>query len=574
MKHSPILDRISQRLRTLYGDAAPKLLRRLEYMHGRYGVGLEPKSRSANWGPNDVVLITYADMLREDGSAPIKTLHRFANRYLKGAFKTIHLLPFYPWSSDDGFSVVDYRAVDPRNGKWRDVEALGSDFKLMFDLVLNHCSARNAWFRDFVTGIAPARDYFLPTDPKLDLSAVVRPRPWPLLTKTSTRNGTVYVWTTFSEDQVDLNWRNPEVLFEFLDILFLYLSKNCSIFRLDAVAFLWKELGTNCIHLPETHEVVKLFRDVLEWVAPEALIITETNVPHEENVSYFGQGDEAHMVYNFSLPPLLLHCLLREDSEILTSWASRLSDPGHGQTYFNFTASHDGIGVRPLQGLLPKEEISWLADAVHKRGGKVSMKRNSDGSESPYELNVTYRSALTDEDDPELSVSRFLCSQAVLLAFRGIPAIYFHSLVGSQNDFRGMEASGQNRSINRKKYEIGELEALLRDTGEDQGLIFRTLIRWLRRRRDRAVFHPDAPMRILDCGRSVFAFERISLDGEERLMAVFNVSSKKLELDTRKLGNPWAQMDTFKDLLSGKTVRSGARRKLKLAPFQALWLSC
>lgn len=572
MQNSAPLERILQRLKRLYGDAAPALFRRFEFMLGRYGVGEDTPQHSAYWGSNDVVLITYADTVRAEGSSSLQVLKRFATRHLKGSVRTIHLLPFYPWSSDDGFSVIDYREVDPRYGSWRDVEALGSEFKLMFDLVLNHCSAGNRWFRDFVTGIAPASGYFLPTDPDLDLSAVVRPRPWPLLTQTATRDGVAHVWTTFSEDQVDLNWRNPDVLFEFLDILFLYLTKGCHILRLDAVAFLWKELGTNCLHLPETHEVVKLFRDVLELVAPDALILTETNVPHAENISYYGDGDEAHMVYNFSLPPLLLHCLLREDSRLLTQWAKSLPELEPGQTFFNFTASHDGIGVRPLQGLVPDAEIEWLATEVRARGGQVSMKRNSDGTESPYELNITYRSALEHARDPDLSIARFLCSQAILLAFKGMPAVYFHSLVGTPNDLNGLREKGENRAINRRKYDWDELDKILKDAEGDQSRIFRIYQGWLRRRMNRAVFHPDAPMRLLDLGPQLFAFERRSTGGEERLMALFNVTSKNCELDVSQLGECWSGLKGCRDLLSGKKIRFGVRRRLKVKPFQAFWL--
>lgn len=572
MNQSPVHERIAQRLRRLYGDAAPKCLHRFQYLLGRYGVEEKEPGGNRRWGPNDVVLITYADTIQSPDSASLQTLKQFATRHLKGSICTIHLLPFYPWSSDDGFSVVDYRAVDERYGSWRDVEALGGEFKLMFDLVLNHCSARNRWFRDYVTGIAPASGYFLPTDPSSDLSAVVRPRPWPLLTKTATRDGVAHVWTTFSGDQVDLNWRNPDVLFEFLDILFLYLSKGCHILRLDAVAFLWKELGTDCMHRPETHEVVKLFRDVLELVAPEALIVTETNVPHVENISYFGQGDEAHMVYNFSLPPLLLHALLREDSQLLTNWARGLPELGPGQTFFNFTASHDGIGVRPLQGLVSDTEIQWLAAEMRARGGKVSMKRNSDGSESPYELNITYRSALEFPGDGPLSVARFLCSQAILLAFKGMPAIYFHSLVGTPNDTEGLKESGENRSINRRKYDWDELNQLLKDPENDQHRIFGVYLNWLRRRRDRAVFHPDAPMKVIELGSEFFAFERVALNGEERLMALFNVTSKNRELKLERLGDSWAKVAQCRDLLSGKQIRIAERQRLRFKPFQALWL--
>jgi glycosidase len=563
--------RIENRLQRLYGDASPALLRRFSHLIGRYGVGPgncpDPKPL---WTEKEVILITYADMIQREGSPPLAVLREFAGKHLKQAFRTIHILPFYPWSSDDGFSVIDYRAVDPRYGKWKDIEALATDFRLMFDLVLNHCSAQSRWFKDYITGIAPARYYFLPTDPELDLSAVVRPRPWPLLTSTRTRDGKAHVWTTFSEDQVDLNWKNPDVLFEFLDILLFYLSKGASILRLDAVAFMWKEIGTNCLHRPETHELVKLFRDVLDLVEPPCLLLTETNVPHAENLSYFGDRDEAHMVYNFSLPPLLLHSLLRSDATELTRWAASLPELCSEQTFLNFTASHDGIGVRPLQGLLPDNEVQWLVNQVLNRGGRVSAKRNSDGTESPYELNITYRSALTIPDSPDLSVGRFLCSQAILLAFKGVPALYFHSLVGTPNDEAAADATGQPRAINRRRYQVAELDAILNLENHPQRRIFTTLQSWLRKRTSHTVFHPDAPMQVLDLGPSLFAFERRCPESGHRLLALFSVSCDSVELPIPSLPPDYQRGAV--DLLTGKTIKPTSSNSLKLKPYQALWL--
>ncbi|SVD07509.1 uncharacterized protein METZ01_LOCUS360363, partial [marine metagenome] len=309
-----------------------------------------------------------------------------------------------------------------------DVVRFSGEFELMFDLVLNHCSAKSPWFKEYVSGIEPGRNYVMEVDEKADLSAVVRPRSTPLLTTFQTRGGERNVWTTFGADQVDLDWTSPDLLFEFLDVIMFYVSMGCRILRLDAVAFLWKKIGTSCLHLPETHEVVKLIRNLLEVVAPDVLILTETNVPHEENVSYFGKGDEAHAVYQFTLPPLLLHGLLRGTAKHLSSWAAQLSSPPRGCHFLNFTASHDGIGVRPLEGILPKQEIWDLAEEVEKKGGFVSMRKLEDGSESPYELNSTFYSALSDPKDEALGEARFLCSQSVALAMRGIPAVYFHSL--------------------------------------------------------------------------------------------------------------------------------------------------
>ena len=571
------LQRIRRRFVRLYGEErAGLLVERFASMIGRYGVGLDTAHNPERWDENDVVLITYADMVHDVGERPLQTLRRFCTRRLKHLVSTVHILPFSPWSSDDGFSVINYREVAAGYGKWDDVSSLRPDFDLMFDLVLNHCSRESLWFRDFVTGIAPARYYFITQDPRTDLSLVTRPRPWPLLNKTATRDGHAWVWCTFSADQVDLNWENPDVLFEFLDILFLYLSKGARILRLDAVAFLWKTLGTTCVHLPETHEVVKLFRDVLEVVSPQTLLLTETNVPHDENVSYFGKGDEAHMVYNFSLPPLLLHALLRGDSTQLTRWSQAQKNPQRGTTYLNFTASHDGIGVRPLQGILD-DEIPWLVDEVRRRGGRVNMRAMPDGSERPYELNITYMSALSFPDtlgDDLAGEARFLCSQAVALSFQGIPAIYFHSLVGTKNWLEGLQKEGaENRTINRRKWAREEIEALIDDETSHHHRVFTRYGQMLRRRRDHPAFHPAAPMKTYDLGPQFFAFMRTSLDGSERILCVFNFTAEdqKVPLSTfEELG--LSESGTVRDVLSASTLKTGRNRNLTFGPYQAAWL--
>ncbi len=565
------LERIRRRLHVLYGPQAEALAERFFHMVGRYGVGMDKTlPKRPRWDQNDVYLITYADMVQAEGEAPLQTLRRFCSEYLRGAVNTVHLLPFYPWSSDDGFSVIDYRQVQADYGTWADIEQLGRDFGLMFDFVLNHCSAKSAWFRDFLTGIAPARWYFLQMDPETDLAEVVRPRTSPLLTKSRTRDGEAHVWTTFSEDQVDLNWQNPDVLFEFIDILFLYLSKGARVLRLDAVAFLWKEIGTNCIHLPQTHEVVKLFNDICETVAPNTIIITETNVPHEENVSYFGELDEAHMVYNFSLPPLLLHALLTANSAFLTKWASTLAYPGEGCTYFNFTASHDGVGVRPVQGILPEAELQTLVKAVRERDGYVSMRAMPDGSESPYELNITYAATLGEPGDEALGRERFLCSQAEALSLKGIPGVYFHSLMGTPNNRTEAEATGIKRRINRLKYQRNDLEALLNRDGPQQQ-IFQRYQQLLRRRANQPAFHPDAEQRIHDMGESFFVIERTSISGNQTIFCVFNFTAEPQTLVNPVSSDLLRSAKKFYDIVSGKTLSSG-KKGLTMQPYQAMWL--
>ena len=238
----------------------------------------------------DSILITYGDQFRQEGLPPLRTLEAFCDEFLQGLVPGVHILPFFPYSSDDGFSIIDYRQVDPNLGSWVEVERIARRYRLMADAVLNHCSREHAWFKAFLRGDPAYRDYFITVDPTEDLSQVVRPRALPLLTSFQTSHGEQHVWTTFSADQVDLNYANPDVLLEIVDVLLGYLAHGAQAIRLDAIAYLWKEIGTSCIHLPQTHRAVQFFRLLLDAAAPGAVLITETNVPHQDNVAYFGDG--------------------------------------------------------------------------------------------------------------------------------------------------------------------------------------------------------------------------------------------------------------------------------------------
>ncbi len=528
--------RIQPRLHRLYGSRAAECLERVVTLAARYAPKLP--ARKTAWDERDVALITYADQVRCPAAVPLRCQQRFlADAGLEPLLSTIHLLPFFPYSSDDGFSVIDYRQVDPGVGDWPDVAALGEQYELMFDLVLNHVSRQSAWFRGYVEGREPYTRYFIEVDPAEDVSTVVRPRSLPLLTPVETSRGTRHVWTTFSDDQIDLNFAEPEVLLEMLDVLLCYLRQGARIIRLDAIAYLYKRLGTPCIHLPETHEVVKLMRDLVDELAPGAILLTETNVPHEENISYFGTGDEAHMVYQFALAPLLLEALLSGDATLLARWLAGLAPPPPGCTVLNFTASHDGVGVRPLEGLMPPERFDRFLAAVQARGGHVSTKRNADGTDSPYELNIAYFSALSDPDqaNPSMQVRRFLAGQAIMLALRGMPAVYFHSLVGTPNDAEGVRATGRARSINRRKFTREQLDAMLA-SGSPQARVLDGYRAMVAARIAQPAFHPDGEQQVVELpDPGLLGFGRTSPDRRQRILVLLNASDRPQRVEVGRL---------------------------------------
>lgn len=527
-------------------------------------------SNHTRWSEKDVILITYGNSIQAADETPLDTLATFLRERLTGVVNSVHILPFFPYSSDDGFSVIDYYQVNPDWGDWGDVAKVAQNFDLMIDLVINHCSRENLWFVDYIGNHQPYCDYFIEVDPEIDVSMVTRPRNTPLLTPVHTHRGVRHVWATFSEDQVDLNFANPDVLLEFIRIYIFYIEQGARFIRLDAVAFLWKQLGTNCLHLKQTHEAVKLLRDVVNFVAPEVVMITETNVPVKENLSYFGQSDEAHMVYQFGLPPLVLHALNRGNASFLTDWADGIPPLPEGCSYLNFTASHDGIGVRPVEGILPEREVQDLIDSMHRFGGFVSMKANSDGTESPYEINITLFDACmgTRRGVDHHQVPRFLCSQAIMLAMQGIPAVYIHSLTASANDLDHVEQTGRTRSINRRIWDKSELEYLLGNSVTHQAEVFTALTRMIRTRRDQPAFNPDARQDVIKINTDLFILKRTSVEGDQRIYAISNVTERILRLPLASLG---FLENGLKDLLAQEPT--SIDEELVLYPYQTVWLT-
>ncbi len=515
------------------------------------------------WDQRDVFLITYGDSIKKTAEMPLQTLYGFINKYLKDSISIVHILPFFPYSSDDGFSVIDFEQVDSSLGTWQDIQTMASEYKMMADLVVNHISAKSEWMQQFIDAEAPGKNYILTVDEAFDTSEVVRPRSSDLLTIFRTKQGEKQVWTTFSADQIDLNYQNPDLLLEMIEILLGYVEKGITVIRLDAIAFLWKKSGTSCLHLPETHEIVKLMRDVLDYCAPGTILLTETNVPHKENISYFGNGDEAHMVYQFALPPLLLHALHTGDSTYLTQWASTLENPGAKMTYFNFTASHDGIGVRPLEGLLPDDEKQALFEKMLEFGGKINTRRTVEGKNIAYELNITYYDALkgTSLGQDGFQIQRFVASQTIMMSLQGIPAVYIHSLLGTHNYPEGVAQTGQNRTINRRKWDWDEITGLITKEGLAHNEIFTALTARLRLRRQQQAFHPSATQEIIDKGGAFFVILRRMGDAE--ILVVANLTNERQELN-------FPESEKYnRDILSPGNINPG---NIELNPYQIRWL--
>lgn len=572
-------DKVKHHLESIYADVALDVSYETLATELMNTIGIQqqtdiasPQSHHNYWDEEDIIMITYGDSVIDEDERPLVTLNKFMHRYCKNTINNVHILPFFPYSSDDGFSVIDYSTVNEALGSWDDIEAIAKDYGLMTDLVINHCSARSVWFDNFVKGEGPGSDFFFTADPADDLSLVTRPRVSPLLRETETADGTKYVWCTFSHDQVDFDFRNPKVLLAFIDIIKLYIDKGAKIFRLDAVAFLWKIVGTNSINLFQTHEVIRLIRTLIEHVDPSIIIITETNIPNRENLTYFGNANEAHAIYNFSLPPLLVNTLVSGDCTYLKSWMMSMPPAQNGTAYFNFIASHDGIGLRPAEGLLSEEEISDLVHAMQHFGGKVSWRASEHGQQKPYEINITLFDALqgTIKGPDKYQVDRFICAHAIMLGMEGIPGIYIHSLLGTSNDYEKVANTGQNRSINRKRWDFNELEALLDSPFSQHHKVLTRISQLIRIRKAQPAFHPNATQFTLQLGNQIFGYWRQSLDRKQSIFCISNICDEEQTIllsDINLIGT-----DNWIDLITRDEI-SLSSGFLQMKPYQVLWIS-
>ncbi len=526
------------------------------------------KKKKKNISEKTSLIISYGDSIYSRQKGSIKVFHSFFKKNLKKYFDSIHFLPFYPSSSDSGFAVKDHYKIENRLGNWSDIKQISKSNNIMADMVINHSSARGLWFKNFLKNKRPGKDYFLTVNSKFNISKVVRPRDHKLLKKINIFKKTDYLWRTFSPDQIDLNFKNPSVLLRFIKIMIHLINNGVTIFRLDAIAYLWKESGSSCINLKQTHEIIKLLRIITNLINIKTIIITETNLPEKENLSYFGNNDEANWIYNFSLPPLLIHGFLFENSTYLNKWSKKLPTTKNGNSYLNFIASHDGIGIRPTEGIFNKKVLSKFIQRLKKNGSKFSFRKIQNKSKKIYEANITVINALKKSDYDQKGVfflERYISAHAIMMSFEGIPAIYFNSLFGTSNDETKFVITGNNRDVNRYKWNLDNISKKLMNKKSKQSIIFNKLINLFAIRRKQKAFHPNALRYNINLGSKIFAFKRVSIDKKQTIVCITNLSSTVQKIAFKKLYYDW------KNIMGPKIEIE--KNMLILKPFETIWLS-
>ena len=541
-------------------------IREIIYLINKYNKNRKKEDLKINESTS--LVICYGNSVTDGNKKSLKVFNKFYKKYLKNNFDSVHFLPFYPSSSDSGFAVKDHYKIEPRLGSWKDVKIIAKNCNVMADLVINHSSARGLWFSNFLKNKSPGKDYFFTVDKNFNSKKVVRPREHRLLKKINLSNETKYLWRTFSPDQIDLNFKNPKVLIRFIKIIFNLINNGVRIFRLDAIAYLWKENGNTCINHTNTHNIIKFIRLVCNLLKTECIIITETNLPEKENLSYFGNNDEANWIYNFSLAPILVYSLLFEDSNKITKWSKNFPIAKLNNNYLNFIASHDGIGMRPIEGILSTNTQKKFLSRLKKNGGEFSYRKVQGVKKKVYEANITLFNAFKCSDFDKSGIfgfERYMAAHTIMVSFDGIPAIYFNSMFGNSNDNSKYIISGNKRDLNRYRWNKDKIEDHLKDQNSKQNKYYKNMSNILDIKSKQKAFHPNAIRKTLKLGANFFGIKRVSTDNKQSIYCITNMTSKLQLLKVNK--NIFYKRNLFNSKL---TKKSG---KIQFDPFQTIWLT-
>ena len=533
----------------------------------------QPMKRSKNklWSEKDFLLITYADSIKKNNQKNFTTLNSFLKKYCK-EFSYIHILPFFPFSSDDGFAVEDYKKIKIEHGSWKDLKKITKTFDIMVDLVINHCSSKNKLFKNFLEDKNPGKNFFINSEKKFPKSnKIVRPRSSDLSKKVLVNGKNTYVWCTFGHDQVDFDFRNPNVLLYFFEIIKFYLDQDIKALRLDAVAFLWKELGTRCINLPQTHNIIRLIRLIIDRFYNKTLVISETNIPSHENLTYFGNNNEAHCIYNFSLAPLLIHAVVSGNSFYLKKWSRGMPPAQENNSYLNFLSTHDGIGMRPVEGILPENEIQKYFNFFKKQGGLFSYRTNA-GKKSVYEVNITLLEAFKEcyNGKDKFVLERFILAHTILFSMEGIPAIYIQNYLGSKNDNAKVKKTNSFRSINRRNWNFDSLVKIFKNKSNINSKILHSLNRLMVLRKKQIAFHPNATQFTLQLGDIFFGIWRQSIDRSQSIFCISNLTNVKQKISLLDIN--LISTNNWFDILSNKKIKN-IGDELLFKPYQTFWIT-
>lgn len=483
---------------------------------------------------NEIMLITYADSLGKN----LKELHSVLSRYFTGTVGGVHILPFFPSSADRGFSPTRYDTVAPEFGTFEDIRALGKEYGLMFDFMVNHISRKSPYFEDFLLHkeASPYKDYFIrykdfwengePTQKQVD--AIYKRKPRAPYYEAQFADGTTEkVWCTFSEDQIDLNVKTEATRQFIRATLENMCAQGASFIRLDAFAYAVKKAGGSCFF--EEPDIWELLQDIQKITQAHGVeILPEI---HEHYSIQMKLAEKGYWVYDFALPMLVLHALYTGRGERLKHWLDICP-----RKQFTTLDTHDGIGVVDVADLLTEEEILETKELLFQKGANVKRAYNTEAYNNLdiYQINCTYYSALGNKDQS------YLLARALQFFAPGIPQVYYVGLLAGENDIPLMESTKNGRDINRHGYTLEEIEQTMQ----------RPVVQRLRELMHLRSLHPafDGECRTELKGESNLSIYRTS--GEHRAVLQANLQTHEFSISYTPLPGTDFQPQALRGILS------------------------
>jgi len=460
---------------------------------------------------NEIMLITYPDSMGHN----LKDLKRILDRYFAGAVGGVHILPFFPSSSDRGFAPLGYEKVDPQFGTWEDVERIAAKYYLMCDFMINHISAQSPYYQDFLKrkDASPYRDLFIrykdfweggePTQAQVD--AIYKRKPRAPYVVADFADGTQEkVWCTFGEEQIDLNLASETGKRFVRENMESLCRHGISLLRLDAVGYVTKKAGTSCFFVEP--DIWEILAGAQETVSPYgSQILPEVHEHYSMPVKIEQKG---YYVYDFALPMLLLNALYYGQTKYLKHWFTIC--PRH---QFTTLDTHDGIGVVDVRDLLPDAEIDRTKEDIFRFGANVKKVYNTAAYNNLdiYQVNCTYYSAVGEDD------RAYLLARAVQFFAPGIPQVYYVGMLAGRNDLKLLEETKEGRNINRHYYTEEEIGT------EVQRPVVRKLLELMRFRNTAAAF--GGTFELVSCGEHELVIRRANGEDVAELRADFAAKS-------------------------------------------------
>lgn len=572
-------EKIIKNLNFLYGEKeAKKIYPELEKIVIKYLKKIKKgkkKYQNEYFSEKDVILIVYGDNIKNKKEPTLKTLSGFLGK-IKKYINIVHIIGLFLYSSDRGFSIIDFKKINPRFGKFSHLKKIEKNFKLLIDFVCNHISSKSDWYKKFAKGDKEYQNFFICFDKlpeKEKIECVFRPRTTPLLVKRNLAIGRKWLWRTFCHDQIDLNYQNPKVLLKMIDVFLFYVERGAKLIRLDAIGYIWKKLGTTCFLTKESHVFIQLLRNILDIVSPDTLLIAEVNIGIKENLTYLGKKEkEAQLIYNFTLAPLVLYSFYKENTKKLINSLNLFDFTSKSKNIINILDCHDGISVVGAKDVLSQKEIKFLEKEILKRNGKINYKKEKN-KKTPYEFNITWWSAIEEKKESEiLNIKKYIASRGIQFSLKGIPAIYFLGLFGIENCISCYEKTKKTRDINRKRFTENKIKKFLLEQKMKENKVFYEILRLLKYRNKEKAFHPAGEQIPLFLNKKLFSIIRISPNKKEKILVIINISRDNIKIKIK----PEEIYTSRKHLLNiiDKTILLCQKDGFNILvhPYQILWL--